>query len=181
MIWATRVGGRLRDIHLTCSQYHCTRCRHSFNLDMSGLAAPKTRSTHRVFVPFATTQNWVEAGGKKAADRIGADYLNWALDGFSGYIAADELYDGPFCVLSIVDNRAFKRLCYEVLDHPPSYDDVRACFQRFQDALAGRGLKLSGVTTDGSDRYPRPISTADRVRTQATIRGRIALDRFREI
>src|SRR5271165_1110737 len=34
-------------------------------------------------------------GGKKAADHIGAAYLDWALDGFSGYIAADELYDGP--------------------------------------------------------------------------------------
>ena len=65
-------------------------------------------------------------GGKKAADRIGADYLDWALDGFSGYIAADELYDGPFCVLSIVDNRAFKRLCYEVLDHDPTHRDIRS-------------------------------------------------------
>ena len=61
---------------------------------------------------------------KKAADRIGADYLDWALDGFSGYIAADELDDGPFCVLSIVDNRAFKRLCYEVLDHDPTHPNI---------------------------------------------------------
>jgi hypothetical protein len=38
--------------------------------------------------------------------------LDWALADFSGYIAADELYDGPFCVLSIVDNRTFKRLVY---------------------------------------------------------------------
>jgi Transposase len=60
--------------------------------------------------------------------------------------------------LSIVDNRAFKRLCYEVLDHPPAYGDVRAFFQRFQRALAGRGLTLRGITTDGSDLYPRPIS-----------------------
>lgn len=29
-------------------------------------------------------------------------YLDWGLADFSGYIAADELYDGPFCVLSIV-------------------------------------------------------------------------------
>ena len=29
---------------------------------------------------------------------------------FSGYTAADELYDGPFCVLSIVDNRTFRRI-----------------------------------------------------------------------
>src|SRR5262245_39304335 len=97
-------------------------------------------------------------GEKKAADRIGADYLDWARDGFSGSIAADELYDGPFCVLSLVDNRAFKRLGYEVLDHPPAYGDVRAFFRRFHEARAGRGLQLHGVTTDGSDLYPRPIS-----------------------
>ena len=82
-------------------------------------------------------------GGKKAADRIGADYLDWALDGFSGYIAADELYDGPFCVLSIVDNRAFKRLCYEVLDHDPTHRDIRRFFRRFRAALTGRGLDPS--------------------------------------
>src|SRR4051812_24479719 len=97
-------------------------------------------------------------GGKKAAGRIRADYLDWALDGFSGYIAADELYDGPFCVLSIVDNRAFKRLCYEVLDHDPTHGDIRAFFQRFQAALASRGLHLLGITTDGSELYPQPIA-----------------------
>src|SRR3954463_817385 len=97
-------------------------------------------------------------GGKKAAHRIGDDYLDWALDGFSGYIAADELYDGPFCVLSIVDNRAFKRLCYEVLAHDPTRRDIRRFFRRFRAALTGRGLTLRGITTDGSELYPQPIS-----------------------
>jgi transposase len=68
------------------------------------------------------------------------------------------LYDGPFCVLSIVDNRAFKRLCYEVLDHDPTHRDIGAFFRRFQVALTGRGLTLQGITTDGSDLYPQPIS-----------------------
>jgi hypothetical protein len=67
------------------------------------------------------------------------------------------LYDGPYCVLSIVDNRAFKRLCYEVLDHEPAHRDIRVFFRRFQTALAGRGLTLRGITTDGSDLYPKPI------------------------
>jgi hypothetical protein len=67
------------------------------------------------------------------------------------------LYDGPFCVLSIVDNRAFKRLCYEVLDHDPAHGDIRAFFRRFQAALASRGLSLRGITTDGSELYPQPI------------------------
>jgi Transposase len=68
------------------------------------------------------------------------------------------LYDGPFCVLSIVDNRAFKRLCFEVLDHDPAHRDIEAFFQRFQAALTTRGLSLHGITTDGSELYPRPIS-----------------------
>jgi hypothetical protein len=68
------------------------------------------------------------------------------------------LYDGPFCVLPIVDNRAFTRLCYEVLDHDPTHRDIRAFFRRFRAALTGRGLTLRGITTDGSELDPQPIS-----------------------
>lgn len=86
-------------------------------------------------------------------------YLDWSLADFSGYIAADELYDGPFCVLSIVDNHTFKRLLYQVLDHAPDHTDIRAFFQRFRMALQLRGLALRGVTTDGSPLYPEPLQT----------------------
>ena len=68
------------------------------------------------------------------------------------------MYDGPFCVLSIVDNRAFRRLCYVVLDHDPTHRDIRRFFRRFRAALTGRGLTLRGITTDGSDLYPQPIA-----------------------
>lgn len=95
---------------------------------------------------------------KKAAVRITRDYLNWALTDFSGYIAADALYDGPFCVLSLVDNRCFKRLVYEVLDHNPTHEDIRGFFTRFQDALATRHLTVVGITTDASPLYPGPIA-----------------------
>jgi hypothetical protein len=81
------------------------------------------------------------------------------LADFSGYIAADELYDGPFCVLSIVDNRTFRRILYEVLDHDPTHADMERFFRRFQSLLKERGLELKGVTTDGSNLYPEPIST----------------------
>ena len=84
-------------------------------------------------------------------------YLDWGLADFSGYIAADELYDGPFCVLSIVDNRTFKRLLYQVLDHDPDHQDITAFFHRFRMALRLRGLKLQGVTTDASPLYPEPL------------------------
>jgi hypothetical protein len=97
-------------------------------------------------------------GGKKAEARIEADYLDWALADFSGYIAADELYDGPYCVLSIVDNHSYKRIFYRVLDHDPRHDDIREFFTAFRAALEARGLVLHGITTDGSPLYPLPIA-----------------------
>jgi hypothetical protein len=97
-------------------------------------------------------------GGKKAARRIDTEHLDWALSNFSGYLAVDELYDGPFCILSIVDNRAFQRLTYQVLDHDPTHTDITAFFRRFRAALDVRGLTVCGITTDGSPLYPEPIA-----------------------
>jgi phage tail protein X len=85
------------------------------------------------------------------------DFLDWALTDFSGYVAADELYDGPFCILSAVDNRCYKRLLYDVLDHDPTHDDIRAFLRRLHTALSARDLTLFGVTTDGSALYPEPL------------------------
>jgi hypothetical protein len=85
------------------------------------------------------------------------DFLNWALADFSGYVAADELYDGPFCILSAVDNRCYKRILYEVLDHDPTHADIRAFLERLKTALTARDLTLCGVTTDGSALYPAPL------------------------
>ena len=84
---------RPRDILVTYSQHYCCKCKSYFNADMLDLALPKCHYTHRVvslavrlvvedglpyraaswhlwrdhrvFVPYATIQNWVEAGGKK--------------------------------------------------------------------------------------------------------------------
>ncbi len=86
-------SGRPCLLQVTYSQHHCLTCRKYFNQDLSDLAVPKSLYTHRVqglavrlviedglpyrtaswhlwrdqrvFVPFATLQNWVEAGGKK--------------------------------------------------------------------------------------------------------------------
>ena len=84
-------------------------------------------------------------------------FLDWALEAFSGYVAADELYEGPYCVLSVVDNRQYKRMLYEVLDHDPSHDDITALLRRLKGALDARALALKGITTDGSALYPEPI------------------------
>jgi phage tail protein X len=85
------------------------------------------------------------------------DFLDWALADFSGYVAADELYDGPFCMLSAVDNRRYKRLLYDVLDHDPTHADIRAFLGRLKTALTARALTLCGLTTDGSALYPTPL------------------------
>jgi hypothetical protein len=87
------MAGRPRDVHLRYSRHRCTKCKIFFNADVSEYALPKSHYTHRVvslavrlvvedglpyqaaswhlwrdhrvFVPFATIQNWVEAGGEK--------------------------------------------------------------------------------------------------------------------
>ena len=73
---------------------------------------------------------------------MGTDFLDWALADFSGYVAVDELYDGPFCILSAVDNRCDKRLLSDVLDHAPPHEDIRAFLGRVQTALSARDLTL---------------------------------------
>src|SRR5207245_139241 len=96
--------------------------------------------------------------GKKAQARMATDFLDWALADFSGYVAADELYDGPFCMLSAVDNRCYKRILYDVLDHDPTHEDIRAFLGRLKTALEARDLTLVGITTDGSQLYPEPLA-----------------------
>lgn len=97
--------------------------------------------------------------GKKAESSIQTQYLDDVLADFSGYIAADELYDGPFCVLFIVDNHRFRRLYYEVLNHDPTHEDITRFFRRFKRILDAHGLTVKGITTDGSPLYPEPIQT----------------------
>jgi hypothetical protein len=99
----------------------------------------------------------LKPGGKKAQRHLDGPFLDWALASFSGYVAADELYEGPYCVLSVVDNRAYKRIRYDVLDHDPTHDDITVFFERLQRALTDRALSLHGITTDGSPLSPEPI------------------------
>lgn len=88
--------GRPRDVIVLYSQHYCTRCRKYFNVDMSDLADPGSHYTrrvvdtavrlvvedglpyrtaswslwrdHRVFVPYATIQNWVEDGERRRGE-----------------------------------------------------------------------------------------------------------------
>jgi uracil phosphoribosyltransferase len=92
---------------------------------------------------------------KKKWDTLQTDYLDEALANFSGYLAIDEVYDGPFCILSAVDNRRYNRLACSVLDHDPTHEDVRVFLTGLKEQLDQRGLKVRGLTTDGSPLYPK--------------------------
>ncbi len=61
-------------------------------------------------------------------------------------------------MLSVVDNRNFRRLMYEVLDHDPREEDIEQFLLRLKTALACRGLRVRGATTDGSPLYPGPLA-----------------------
>lgn len=56
-----------------------------------------------------------------------------------------------------MDNRTFKRLFFQVLDHDPTQQDMIAFFGRFQTVLQARQLQVQGITTDGSALYPGAI------------------------
>src|SRR6266478_2631427 len=107
--------------------------------------------------PLRPSKTGSRLGEKKAQEHMNGAFLDWALEAFSGYVAADELYEGPYCVLSAVDNRQYKRVMYEVLDHDPTHDDIEAFLGRLKTALDERTLTLKGITTDGSALYPEPI------------------------
>lgn len=56
-----------------------------------------------------------------------------------------------------MDNRTYKRLFFQVLDHDPTHEDMIAFFGRFQTVLQARQLQVQGITTDGSALYPAAI------------------------
>lgn len=56
-----------------------------------------------------------------------------------------------------MDNRRYNRLAFRVLDHAPTQDDVRAFLAEFKGQLDRRGLRVCGITTDGSSLYPQVL------------------------
>jgi hypothetical protein len=73
-----------------------------------------------------------------------------ALAQHGGYLAADELYDGPCCVLGAVEPRQQRRRLYEVLDHDPTAQDILYFRARRHDEIRHRGRPVLGITTDAS-------------------------------
>jgi hypothetical protein len=180
--------GRPRVLVVVYSRHFCTRCQRYFGAEMSDLAPPGSHYTGRVISwrcvwwprtacptvsppgtcgattasssPSPPSRTGSRRRGKKELQRVEGPYLDEALAGFSGYLALDELYDGPFCVLSAVDPHQQRRLLLEVLDHDPSRLDVLFFLARLNEHIRQRGHAVLGVTTDASSLYPLPIRLA---------------------
>jgi hypothetical protein len=104
--------------------------------------------------PFRTGWN---LRGKKIATTInGDDYMNTVLADFSGYIAADELYDGPFCVLFIVDIGSLKGICRLIAIDRPFWKTVPRLSVRsiFVSVPIHLQLKHSLCTENGARDQP---------------------------
>ncbi|MCL2711085.1 MAG: hypothetical protein FWE95_09420 [Planctomycetaceae bacterium] len=70
--------------------------------------------------------------GKKTYTKVEtADYLDSAFENFSDYIAVDEVYDGPFCILFISDGRTGTRLLFRVLNQDPNADATALALKKF--------------------------------------------------
>jgi hypothetical protein len=117
---------------------------------------------HRVFAPSATIRNGVEASGGKRVETLSSTYLGAVLVNFSGCLAIDEVYDGPFGILSVVDNRGYHRFAYRVLDHKPTRKDVLAFLTEFKGHLdqleppePGKVAAVFGGQTIGGDQQRR--------------------------
>jgi hypothetical protein len=116
--------------------------------------------TTEFLFPSPPSKTGLRRREKKAYSNIETDeYFDWAFKDFSGYIAVDEVYDGPFCILYLVDNRTYKKLMSRVLEKDPTSKDILAFLQSFQDVLSQRELILFGITTDGSALYTEPVQT----------------------
>ncbi len=179
---------RPRDIVLLCSQHYCRRCRKYFNADSSDLADPGSHYTRRVST--TPPSDWSSRtslsppngpsarpsrvrplchdpepgrgrGGKRRRDGSTPSISTgpWPTSPAISPSRRGQA-TGP-SALSIVDNRTFKRLTCQVLDHDPTHVDITAFFGRFHRALTERGLTVKGSPpTARALLYPEPIAAA---------------------
>jgi hypothetical protein len=87
------------------------------------------------------------------------EYLDAVFENFSGYIATDEVYEGPFCILFLADARTGIRCCIVCCHKPRRAKIFWSCSNSFRKILERRALELRGITTDGSTLYPEPART----------------------
>jgi len=90
--------------------------------------------------PFATLQNWTEAGEKRNKGTMDGAFLDWGLATFSGYVAADDSMRALLCALGRRQS-AVQTDSLAVLDHDPNHDDITVFLGRLKTALDDRDLE----------------------------------------
>lgn len=120
-------------------------------MSVEGAAEFARRVFHLTTLDPSTVLRWL----RKAGDSI--DFRGWqraAIEGFSGQLAVDEVYDGDDAILIATDPLNDVQLDWRHVDGTPCTEDVRAFFEE----LRAQGLRPELVVTDGSPLYPSVIA-----------------------
>jgi hypothetical protein len=120
----------------------------------------KRRGVYGVIIGSSFLSRRFTTGFRIGGEKIDLNeiYLPCVLKSFSGYLAVDEVYDGPLCILYAVDPKQGLRVAYEVLDHDPTEKDLDRFLKKVRTLLKEYGQVVHGITTDGSPLYPKAIA-----------------------
>lgn len=89
---------------------------------------------------------------------VTVEYQPWVVEGFSGVLCVDEVYQGQLALLLAVDSKApegDRLVGYTLVHGAVGRDDVAGFFHRLQAV----GIDPDEVITDGSALYPALIAT----------------------
>ncbi len=125
---------------------------HAINFERA--AAIGRQMFHLVSLHASTVLRWVRDYGDQQAGQIRA-WQKRALENFSGQIAVDELYDGPYYILRAVDPQNDAELDWFIGEGSPDKEDIRA----FLQGLKAVGFEPDIVATDGSTLYPEVLAS----------------------
>jgi len=124
-----------------------------FKMSFEAAAALAQGILHLPDLHPTTVMRWVRDAGTDP-DTL-RRFEEEAVLHFSGQLAVDEVYDGPYAQLKATDPVTGWEVAYELIEGAVCHDDVVRFFER----LKGTGFHPKIVVTDGSRLYPVAIAT----------------------
>jgi transposase-like protein len=121
-----------------------------YKMSMEAAAQFGREVLHLAMLDATTVLDWLREAGS-LVDVQGRRRA--AAAAFSGQMAVDEVYDGPWYQLKATDPLNDVELAWHVGEGAPTKDDIR----RFFKELKAAGFSPTLVVTDGSDLYPEVI------------------------
>ena len=123
-----------------------------YNMSIEQAALFGREELHLPKLNASTVQEWFREAGN------GVDFRGWqeaTVKTFSGQLAVDEVYDGPWGLLKATDPLNGLELDCRVIEGSPTEEDIREFF----GDLKATGFNPALVVTDGSSLYPSAIKT----------------------